>query len=926
MRKSIIFSFLLLATMQLGATHYRAGEIIYRNISYLQYGVTVIVYTTDINFPPDRDTLEISWGDGTTSMLLRINGPVGPSGVPQGELVGNNIKKNIYGYNINNPSAHGVHTYPGPRDFYIISIQDPNRVDRVKNMTNSIMVPFYVEDTLKVYDPNYIGSNSSPILLNPPIDYANVNVTFYHNPAAFDPDGDSLTFELVPPLRAQGIQVPGYRSPDEFSPGINNVISINRQTGELIWDSPKEKGIYNIAILIREFRGGILMGSLLRDMQIFVEAKPNNSPVIDRINDTCVVAGALLQFPVRAIDPDAGQIVTLTAYGGPFELNTSPAVFQGGAAPGQYIGQFRWQTVCDHIRKQFYQVVFKAEDNYTPPGQPSVPLSYLETWHIKVVAPAPQNLTATTQGNQIVLTWDNPYNCNQLATQKFIGFSVWKREGSNPFVVDTCQPGLAGRGYTRIARNLQQYSFTDNDVVKGKQYCYRVLAEFAEQTPLGLYYNQVESLPSNEACSELKRDVPLIINVDVTETDNINGKIFVRWVKPLANNINLDTTQFPGPYRFELKRSEGFTLANPVTIATFNSVSFGSYLDTLYTDSLINTRDNAYSYRVDFFSNGGNVLVGSSEIASSVFLNITGNDNRLDLSWQVSVPWQNDTFYVYRKDPGSGSFNLIGSTNQNNYADLNLTNDVTYCYYVKSSGRYSATTIAGLRLYNNSQQQCASPTDSVSPCPPQLIVQNDCNSLSSKETCIIDENSFQNRLKWNNPNNFCANDVIKYRIYHAFSDDTTYALLDEITGASDTTYTHFLSNSLAGCYYVTAIDSYYNESLPSNKACADNCPCYILPNVFTPNGDGHNDLYTPILPYRFIDKVEMKIYNRWGNLVFETTDPMINWNGKEQKTKKDLKEGVYFYSCKVYEIRVEGVRESGKILSGYIHLIRGNAN
>jgi gliding motility-associated-like protein len=232
--------------------------------------------------------------------------------------------------------------------------------------------------------------------------------------------------------------------------------------------------------------------------------------------------------------------------------------------------------------------------------------------------------------------------------------------------------------------------------------------------------------------------------------------------------------------------------------------------------------------------------------------------------------------------------------------------------------------MANQKLYNNSQQRCAAPIDTVPPCPPVLSVQNDCNSLSNQETCIIDESSFQNRLKWNNPNNFCADDVIKYFIYYASSDDTIFMRLDEVQGATDTTYTHYLSNSLAGCYYVTAVDSYYNESAPSNKMCVDNCPCYILPNVFTPNSDGQNDLYTPILPYRFVDKVEMKIFNRWGNLVFETNDPMINWNGKEQKTKKDAKEGVYFYSCKVYEIRVEGVQASNKILSGYIHLIRGN--
>ena len=53
-------------------------------------------------------------------------------------------------------------------------------------------VPFYIEDTLKFFDIPSLGYNNSPVLLNPPIDFANINDTFYHNPSAYDMDGDSL--------------------------------------------------------------------------------------------------------------------------------------------------------------------------------------------------------------------------------------------------------------------------------------------------------------------------------------------------------------------------------------------------------------------------------------------------------------------------------------------------------------------------------------------------------------------------------------------------------------------------------------------------------------------------------------------------------------------------------------------------------------
>ncbi|MEN8810900.1 MAG: gliding motility-associated C-terminal domain-containing protein [Flavobacteriales bacterium] len=150
-----------------------------------------------------------------------------------------------------------------------------------------------------------------------------------------------------------------------------------------------------------------------------------------------------------------------------------------------------------------------------------------------------------------------------------------------------------------------------------------------------------------------------------------------------------------------------------------------------------------------------------------------------------------------------------------------------------------------------------------------------------------------------------------------------------INDPNDTTLTHDDMGSIAGCYYVTALDSvqYNNESEPSNVVCVDNCPIYFLPNVFTPNGDGINDVFIPILPYKFIDSIEFVIYNRWGNEVFRTSDPMINWTGIDLETGKEVVDGVYFYACRVYSIRLSSLSETK--LKGSISVYRngsGRAN
>ena len=69
---------------------------------------------------------------------------------------------------------------------------------------------------------------------------------------------------------------------------------------------------------------------------------------------------------------------------------------------------------------------------------------------------------------------------------------------------------------------------------------------------------------------------------------------------------------------------------------------------------------------------------------------------------------------------------------------------------------------------------------------------------------------------------------------------------------------------------------------------------------------GSNDIYHPLLPYKFVDHIDLKVYNRWGALVFKTTDPDINWDGRNLDGKV-LNDGVYFYEVTVYEIKLAGL-------------------
>ena len=91
--------------------------------------------------------------------------------------------------------------------------------------------------------------------------------------------------------------------------------------------------------------------------------------------------------------------------------------------------------------------------------------------------------------------------------------------------------------------------------------------------------------------------------------------------------------------------------------------------------------------------------------------------------------------------------------------------------------------------------------------------------------------------------------------------------------------------------------------------------------MFSPNSDNVNDLFVPI-KNKHIKSVDMKIFNRWGQVVFETNEVEINWNGRKRGEKGDCSEGVYFYVCIINELKLNGI--SSYILKGTVSLIRGN--
>ena len=223
-RMKIFLSFILIAiSIFAGATHNRGGEITYIHISGNTYQFTISTCTKS-SVAADRQELEINFGDGTGIDTVRRDTVIS---------ISIDAQKNLYIIN---------HTFVGPGTFRV-TMEDPNRNGGIVNIggaTNSDQFPFCIA-TEVVISP-FLGANNSVIFNDCPCpEIACVNKRYCYNPQATDPDGDSLSYALVPCLGfgCNPLSTPVvYQYPDNYG----GTISINSNSGTLCWINPDSIG------------------------------------------------------------------------------------------------------------------------------------------------------------------------------------------------------------------------------------------------------------------------------------------------------------------------------------------------------------------------------------------------------------------------------------------------------------------------------------------------------------------------------------------------------------------------------------------------------------------------------------------------------------------------------------------------------------
>ena len=608
------------------ATHQRAAEITYSWLGGNAYEFTLTTYNVPNAAWEQRDSLLMKWGDGSEEYVPRVSV----------QNLGDNTVLNVYRM-VHNYSSSGT---------YVISMEDANRNYGVVNVPNSVSVPMYIETEL-VINP-FLGNNNSVQLLNAPIDRGCVGKLYLHNPSAYDPDGDSLSYRLLHCKGMDGMDIPGYTYPQ-----ASQSFEIDAVTGELRWENPLLQGEYNVAFIVEEWRHGVKIGSVIRDMQILISACNNDLPQIHCDDEFCIVAGEQLSFTVSASDPDPYNQVTLTASGAPFELAQSPAIMNPETATGTNPEfEFVWNTSCSHVRNTPYQVVIHAKDDDLP-----VSLTNVKTITINVMGPKVQNLSAEVHGHDVTLSWAT-YSCSNAEA-----LLVYRKAGCDDYEPDACETGIRD-GYQLIAtlNDLSTTSYADHNLAQGMTYEYRVLAQF---------HDGAKGIVSDAACVELKNDSPLMTHVSNDSIDLVSGHVITAWTKPKEID-----EQYVAPFSYTLKR----TLDGETSVVYEGT-------DTTFLDINLDLAEaNTLLYKVEM-RDAQQQLMGESTTASAVMLTANGSFSQARLTWAESVPWMVDSTQIFKQI--DNHFVRIASVMGFEFTDTDVESDETYRYYVRTFGHYT---------------------------------------------------------------------------------------------------------------------------------------------------------------------------------------------------------------------------------------------
>jgi gliding motility-associated-like protein len=381
----------------------------------------------------------------------------------------------------------------------------------------------------------------------------------------------------------------------------------------------------------------------------------------------------------------------------------------------------------------------------------------------------------------------------------------------------------------------------------------------------------LKGINTSEAVWYLVRVADKCNSIKSSSNSNIASSIALD-AKSGNEQVILNWQSMPGAQQYEVYRNNAriATLSN--NIATYN-------------DSGLNCGQN-YSYHIKgIYADGStsisasqNVQVNSSATPAAPFLVASFNlKNHIELSINIPQGKTAQKFEIQRSINGA-SYGPLATVQKSEFTD-NLSSLTPVCYRATFTDPCNNT----------------SEVSNVS-CPIILKVQRD------KDNSV--------KLNWTNYIGF-AGGGLKYTVELL---DANGNVVNSYNAPGNTYTDQVLSNDLQVLHYrIKATTGSGKDVTYSNLEKIEQDLQLFIPSAFTPNGDGLNDVLE--IKGTFIDTYTIKIYNSIGSVVFESTNPTINWDGTYHG--KMLPVGAY-----AYEINVKTSFGATKRRTGTVTLLR----
>jgi len=360
MKKLLLVLFLLSTfSLKTQASHLMGGQITSRNLSGstpgLFYEITLTLYRDSLGIPMSPQQ-QITYTDSTGNFVVATHFVNYDPALTTN--IGNGVERYVFIDTITFPYVGKYKAFASNccRNAAILNLPNPS--------TNSLWL-----DVDMLVDP----ANSSPVFLNEPITVAQLNQPFSYNPLPFDADGDSLSWQLDVPMdilsgTTLGTPIPGYVLPPSDT---SLPFQIDQLTGEISF-LPNVPGNFQVSVKAIEWRNGIQIGYIRRDMQLIVVPSVNTPVVVQAntiiqrttTNPIYVNVGESLTFNLVAFNLDSGAVSM--AIGGSALLNTSATYYLTTISNSQVEATVNWTPTLNEVSNKPYYLSFRIGDYSAP--------------------------------------------------------------------------------------------------------------------------------------------------------------------------------------------------------------------------------------------------------------------------------------------------------------------------------------------------------------------------------------------------------------------------------------------------------------------------------------------------------------------------------------------------------------------------------